>query len=270
MTVSPERTLVPAAGVVCVFAIVIAAGVITLTCEVAVLLASVAAEGSGVPLPAVVVRVTVPVTVGVKVVVQVMVLAAVAGATNTAKLAGAAVQVLLTPVAVPGTPVTAHVGAVAASGPRLVQLVTTVTGVPCVTVCVTAPVALMSAVATGVVTQRGSPATQAGGGVVQLEGEAVVQPGGGVVVLSVMTLVKLVVPVGSGVPTVTVKLAVAVPPAGTLAMVMLHRKEPVTVPVQFVVAPVKPAGKVALVFAGISSKKLTGPAVPPVLVAVKA
>ena len=189
---------------------------------------------------------------------------------QAAKLAGAAVQVLLTPVAVPGTPVTAQVGAVAASGPRLVQLVTTVTGVPCVTVCVTAPVALMSAVATGVVTQRGSPATQAGGGVVQLEGEAVVQPGGGVVVLSVMTLVKLVVPVGSGVPTVTVKLAVAVPPAGTLAMVRVHRNEPVTVPAQFVVAPVKPAGKVALVFAGISSKKLTGPAVPPVLVAVKA
>ena len=181
-------------------------------------------------------------------------------------------QVLLTPVALPGTPVTAHVGAVAASGPKLVQVVTTVTGVPCVTVCVTAPVAFMSALATSVVTQRGSPATQAGGGVVQLEGDAVVQPGGGFVVLSVMTLVKLVVPVGRGVPTVTVKLAVALPLAGTLAMVIVHRNEPVTVPVQLVVAPVpvRPAGKVALVFAGISSKKLTDPAVAPLLVAVKA
>ena len=80
--------------------------------------------------------------------------------------------------------------------------------------------------------------------------------------LSVITLVMLAVPVGSAVlTTVTVKLAVAVPPAGTLAMVMVHRKAPVTVPAQLVVAPVKPAGKLALVFAGISSKKLTDPAV---------
>ena len=237
-------------------ATVIAAGVITLTSEVAVLLpAANAPAGSGVLLAAVVVKVTVPVATGVKVVVQLI-------TALSASVVGDGVQTLLTPVAPAGMPVTAQVAPLAVSGPKLVQLVKTVTGLPSVTVCVVAPVALMSAVATGVFTQCVSGGVHTGGAPVQLDGEAVVQPGGGVVVVSVITLVMLALPVGSGVlTTVTVKFAVAVPPAGTLAMVMVHRKEPVTVPVQFVVAPVKPAGKLALVFAGISSKKLTDPAV---------
>ena len=119
-------------------ATVIAAGVITLTCEVAVLLVSVAAEGSGVLLAALVVSVTVPVAIGVKVVVQLI-------TALSASVVGDGVQTLLTPVAPAGMPVTAQVAPLAVSGPKLVQLVKTVTGLPSVTVCVVAPVALMSA-----------------------------------------------------------------------------------------------------------------------------
>lgn len=123
-----------------------------------------------------------PEALGVNVVVHVILLplASVTG--------GAATQLVVAPV---GAPLTAQVAFTALCGPLFVQLVTTVTGVPTVTVCAVAPVAAMSALAAGVLTVHAAP--QLG---LALE-------------VTVFTIAALLV---SGLTTLTVNVVLALPP----------------------------------------------------------
>ncbi len=207
---------------------------------------------SGVALPVVVVIFTVPIVGGVNVVVQVIDAPLPRVATGEV-----GEQMVFAPLSVTPAPepVTAQVAFSAVSAPAFLQIVTTVTGVPTVTVCVTAPVACISACATLVCTQCVSPIVHVVGGVVHAA-PGVVQPVGGVAVLSVMTFAMLVVDAGSDAFTWTLIVAVAVPFAGTELSVIVHSFAPVSLIAQPVnVGVAVPAATAASdVLSGNSSK----------------